>query len=85
MTPSIVHQATAMLAVLDRYNWRAFALVTGSPSADQDYFVDILRHLAETVHNKEWYAKTIAFYFNKILQQIKKHFSLFQIVKSVDR
>jgi hypothetical protein len=54
MTPSIVHQASAMLAILDRYNWRAFALVTGSTSADQDHFVDTLRHLADTVHSKEW-------------------------------
>ena len=54
MTASVVHQARAMLDLLDRYNWRAFAVVTGAQTADCDHFIDTLRHLAETHYSKDW-------------------------------
>ena len=54
MTASVVHQARAMLDLLDRYNWRAFAVVTGTQTADCDHFVDTLRDLAETHYSQDW-------------------------------
>ena len=54
MTASVVHQARAMLDLLRRYNWKAFAVVTGAPTADCDYFIDTLRNLVETQYSEEW-------------------------------
>jgi len=51
MTASVVHQARAMLDLLKRYNWKAFAVVTGAQTADGDHFVDTLRNLADTGHD----------------------------------
>ena len=54
MTASVVHQAHAMLALLKRYNWHAFAVVTGAQTADCDQFVDTLHDVAETHYDKDW-------------------------------
>jgi len=54
MTASVVHQARAMLDLLNRYNWRAYAVITGAQSAEGDHFVDTLRNLAETHYSQDW-------------------------------
>jgi len=58
MTASVHHQARAMLDLLYRYSWKAFAVVTGAPTADCDYFVDTLRNLAKTHYSHDWSANT---------------------------
>jgi len=63
MTASVVHQARAMLELLNRYNWRAFAVVTGAQTADCDQFIDTLRSLAETHYNQDWLVALSSKYF----------------------
>jgi len=61
MTPSVIHQAKAMLDLMTRYNWRAFAVVTGAQTADCDHFIDTVRNLAETHYSHDW-SVTISFH-----------------------
>ncbi len=42
LAPSVVHQASAMLSILVRYNWHQFAIVT-SQIAGHDDFVQAVR------------------------------------------
>jgi len=58
MTASVVHQARAMLDLLNRYSWKAFAVVTGAPTADSEYFIDTLRNLVETHYTQDWSVAT---------------------------
>ncbi|ELU11683.1 hypothetical protein CAPTEDRAFT_179505 [Capitella teleta] len=46
LTPSISHQCRAILDLLQRYNWHAFSIVTGT-LAGQDHFINVLRDLAD--------------------------------------
>ena len=43
-----------MLDLLGRYNWRAFAVVTGAQTADGDHFIDTLNDLVETHYQQDW-------------------------------
>ena len=42
LAPSVDHQVSAMLSILDRYNWRQFGIVT-SEIAGHDDFVQAVR------------------------------------------
>ena len=42
LAPSVDHQVSAMLSILDRYNWRHFGIVT-SEIAGHDDFVQAVR------------------------------------------
>ena len=42
LAPSVDHQVSAMLSIMDRYNWRQFGIVT-SEIAGHDDFVQAVR------------------------------------------
>ena len=42
LAPSVDHQISAMLSIMDRYNWRQFGIVT-SEIAGHDDFVQAVR------------------------------------------
>lgn len=51
LAPSIEHQATAMLSILERYKWHQFSIVT-SQIAGHDDFVQAVRERVNDVQVK---------------------------------
>jgi hypothetical protein len=55
LTPSINQICLATLSLLRRYNWREFAVITGTMPG-HDYFVNVLRDLVDRAVKDMWYA-----------------------------
>jgi ionotropic glutamate receptor NMDA 2B len=54
LAPSVDHQVSAMLSILNRYNWRQFGIVT-SEIAGHDNFVQSVRdQLNEKEDKSRW-------------------------------
>ena len=45
LAPSVDHQVSAMLSILDRYNWRQFGIVTSEVAGHGDFVQAVRDHV----------------------------------------